>query len=453
MTVTGPITGGARGRPFSMPLTDLDAIGYTAEEFFVDGDACAYELEPGAELRVDGRWDLRAARRAPFRTRMLVVRPTVPERATGVVHVNWQNVTAGFEIGSCDNEQLLSGHTWVGVTAQLVGVEGFAGTERIALKGWDPERYGSLEHPGDDFSFDVFTQVARALDADTLGGVVPRVLVGTGGSQSAMRLRTYVNAVQPLERVFDAFMLQVDFGRGSEPDTVHVDPTTLPMGIRPTVPVQIRDDLGVPVLVFNTETEAPGLFPVRQPDTDHLRLWEVAGACHTGGVASQAAMAPMFERDGIEFAFGGSAGAPFVPQNPNVLPFTPAYRAAFAHFHRWLDDGTAPPAQPRIDVAAGEPPTVVRDGDGNALGGIRLPDFAVPTGVHQGANEGDVLASLIGYSRAFTHDELVARYGDGATYLERWNAALDDAVASGCVLAEDAPAMRAAAEEIAGERF
>ncbi len=446
MTVAGPITGGARGRPFSMPLTDLDAIGYTAEEFFVEGEACAYQPAPGTELGIDGRWDLRVARRAPVRTRMLVVRPTAPEGATGVVHVNWQNVTAGFDLGSCDNDQILSGHVWVAVTAQRVGVEGLPHTESLALRGWDPERYGTLEHPGDDFSFDVFTQAARALGPDTLGGIVPRTLVATGGSQSAMRLRTYVNGVQPLDNVFDAFMLQVDFGRGSEPDTTHIDPATLPMGIRPSVPVQVRDDLALPVMVFNTETEAPALFPVRQPDTDHLRLWEVAGACHTGGVASQAAMTPMFERDGIDFAFGGTAGEQFVPQNPNVLSFTPAYRAAFSHFHRWLDDGTVPPAQPRIEVAPGDPPTVVRDADGNARGGIRQPDFAVPTGVHQGANEGDVLASLIGYSRAFTRDELVARYGDGATYLKRWNAALDDAVASGCVLAEDAPAMREGAE-------
>jgi len=47
--VTGPITGGARGWPFSLPLADLDAVRYVAEEFFLDGTATGYEAEPGAE--------------------------------------------------------------------------------------------------------------------------------------------------------------------------------------------------------------------------------------------------------------------------------------------------------------------------------------------------------------------------------------------------------------------
>ena len=38
------------------------------------------------------------------------------------------------------------------------GAEGIVGA---GLKGIDPERYGSLQHPGDAFAFDIFTQVAR----------------------------------------------------------------------------------------------------------------------------------------------------------------------------------------------------------------------------------------------------------------------------------------------------
>src|SRR4029453_14575102 len=100
--------------------------------------------------------------------------------------------------------------------------------------------------------------------------------------------------------------------------------------------VQIRDDLGVRALIFNSETEATALYPVRQPDTDMLRLWEVAGTCHTGGATSQEALAPLFARDGIAFALGGTAGAAIAPDNPNVLSYTPAYRAAFRHFHEWV---------------------------------------------------------------------------------------------------------------------
>ena len=33
----------------------------------------------------------------------------------------------------------------------------------LGLRHAAPERYGTLEHPGDAFSFDIFTQVARAV--------------------------------------------------------------------------------------------------------------------------------------------------------------------------------------------------------------------------------------------------------------------------------------------------
>ncbi len=65
---------------------------------------------------------------------------------------------------------------WVGVSAELIGVEGGPvfvrvegpGTEVAGkgLKGIDPARDGSLTHPGDAYSFDIFTQVARGLRED-----------------------------------------------------------------------------------------------------------------------------------------------------------------------------------------------------------------------------------------------------------------------------------------------
>jgi hypothetical protein len=463
--VTGPITGGAHGWAFSTPLADLDAVGYVAEEFFLEGTATAYEAEPGVELGVDGKWAVHPGRTAAYRSRMLVVRPREGSAFNGIVHVNWQNVTAGFEIGTADSDQLLDGCAWIGVTAQRVGVEGIAGTEQLALRGWDPERYGTLEHPGDDFSFDIFTQAARAVGPATLGGMTARRLVASGGSQSAMRLRTYANAVQPLERAFDAFFLFVDFGKGSLPDTSSIDPAAIPMGILPTVDVQIRDDLGVPALVFNSETEATAVYPVRQADTDTLRLWEVAGTCHTGGISSQLAMAPLFARDGIALTLGGAAGEAFVPERPNVLSFTPSHRAAVHHFHQWIDGGPPPPQQDRIEfdpsgtseapvlLASPGTPPIRRDRYGNALGGIRLPDFAVPTGQHTGIGEGEALAALVGYSRPFSPEELAELYPNREAYLSRWHAALDHAVEAGFVLADDAPAMKAVADETAATVF
>ena len=59
---------------------------------------------------------------------------------------------------------LRDGHAWVNVSAQLVGIEGVEDAPLpLALKIANPERYGSLLHPGDSFSYDMFTQVSAAI--------------------------------------------------------------------------------------------------------------------------------------------------------------------------------------------------------------------------------------------------------------------------------------------------
>jgi hypothetical protein len=106
-----------------------------------------------------------------------------------------------------------------GVSTQLVGVEGgpiivavpgeAADLQGKGLKNLDPERYGSLEHPGDGHSFDIYTQMARAIrDAGpATGGVAPERVIAVGESQSALALTTYYNGVQPLTQAFDGFLV------------------------------------------------------------------------------------------------------------------------------------------------------------------------------------------------------------------------------------------------------
>ncbi len=57
-----------------------------------------------------------------------------------------------------------------------------------------------------------------------------------------------------------------------------------PAGLsRLRTPTPIRDDLDVPVLMVETETDLFGLLdylPARQPDSASVRLWEVAGTAH-----------------------------------------------------------------------------------------------------------------------------------------------------------------------------
>src|SRR5256885_10263476 len=206
--VSGPVTGGSRGQPFSLPDADLAARGYVAEEFFLEGVASSYAPAPGAVLGEDGRWDAVEDGSGAFRTRLLVVRPAGPARANGTAVVHWLNVTAGYEKGTADDDELLSGFVWVGVSAQQVGIEGrapdapqYAGRSLPGdpLKVWDPERYGSLVHPGDEFSYDMFSQAGAVVRSGAVtGGVAVDRVVATGPSQSGGRLTTYLNAVHPI---------------------------------------------------------------------------------------------------------------------------------------------------------------------------------------------------------------------------------------------------------------
>ena len=119
---------------------------------------------------------------------MIVRRPSDPEKFNGTVVVEWLNVTAGFDTSPDWQygriEMMRKGYAWVGVTAQSVGVQG----PLLGLKTIDPARYGSLTHPGDIYSYDIYTQAARALrtpvGANPLAGLRVKRLIADGESQS-----------------------------------------------------------------------------------------------------------------------------------------------------------------------------------------------------------------------------------------------------------------------------
>ena len=170
---------------------DLATLGYQETEFSAEGSATSYELQ--GERGADGRWDVTPGAEAPFRTRFVVRRPIDPDRFSGTVVVEWHNVSAGIDAapdwGFFHRHLAAQGHAWVGVSAQKVGIDGGGFVESIHLKLLAPERYGELEHPGDAWSFDMFTQVGALLrepvEENPLGGLVPDA--GAGGRRVAVR--------------------------------------------------------------------------------------------------------------------------------------------------------------------------------------------------------------------------------------------------------------------------
>ncbi len=400
------------------PGPDLAAVGYTETEYAVSGTAPSYTAD---ELPADGRWSLTPGAEADFVTRALVRRPADPAAFSGTLIAEWLNVSSGADAAPdwtyAAEEIVRRGHAWIGISAQYIGVEGGAAAVGDlglgALKS--NERYAALHHPGDAHAFGIFTEIVEGLDLE----VTTRLAIGE--SQSAYALTSYVNGVHRLAPTFDGFLIHSrggaamplgEPGCGVDLPAFRNDPAT-----------RIRDDLDVPVIVVQTETDLLGhlnYLPARQPDSEWLRLWEVAGTSH----------ADKFQIGEFE-DFLGCPGPVNSGQQAYVV------RAALQHLDAWARGGSAPPTAARLDVDAG---AFVTDAIGNASGGVRTPVVEAPVEVLSGlADPGaSTICRLFGSTRALGDDDLVALYPGGtADYCAAYERATDAAIAAGFMLVED----------------
>ena len=372
---------------------------------------------PGPDLPARGyaEEELRASGTAPaaYATRVVVRRPV--SGGSGTLVVEWLNVSSGQD--ACPDWTYLAeeivrrGHTWAGVSAQAVGVEG--GRARVdsglgaqGLKAADPERYGSLTHPGDEHAYEIFTQVARGLAAD-LGATC---VLAVGESQSAYALTHYVNEVHATAGVFDGFLVH---SRGN--GTLHT-----------AEPTPIRTDHAAPVMIVQAEGDLFGrlhYLPARQDDADRLRLWEIAGAAH----------ADRFQIGDLESLLG-------CPDPVNRGQQAYVVRAALRWLEGWARGGPAAPSAPRLSVVGS---SFELDAVGNVVGGVRTPAVDAPADVLSGyaAPEASPICALFGRTLPLprpvwsSHEEYLAAYAT----------ATDAAIAAGFVLPEDRDAVLAEA--------
>ena len=324
MPAVAPVTG--PGSPFlGLGAFDLKALGYVVEEYFVTGTATSYKLK--GEATADGACAAEAAGTAPYATRVVVVRPADPKAFNGTAAVEWLNVTGGLDAGPdwtySHREMLRSGYAYVGVSAQKVGVEGgqSLGGAGMPLKKQNPARYGTLVHPGDQYSFDAILLAGRR------GGVEERQGAGAAEGASARaghRRRVAVGGLhdhlhrrhrpdrQGLAR---RLLCPLPFSGGAphrRPPRCAADQARGPG----PAGVKLRPDLRVPVMTLISETDLigsnlSGFWTAEQPDTAKLRIWEMPGTAHV---------------DNYMFMIGG------------------------------FDDGHAPPSS-RSSPASGSPPT------------------------------------------------------------------------------------------------
>jgi hypothetical protein len=456
--VEGPITGG-KGSPWIQSTSfDLSEVGYSQQEYFISGTARAYKNI--GELDSDGAWTALPASRAAYKTRIVVYRPIDPQQFNGSVVIEWFNVSGGLDAAPdwtmAHTELIREGYAWVGVSAQFVGVEGgegvvsIPGLGELSLKGWDPERYESLNHPGDSFSYDIFSQVGKAIRSptgvDPLDGLRPEKLIAVGESQSAFRLMTYVNAIHPRVRIYDGFLIH---GRGSGSAPLSQDPQ--PEINTPGV-VWIRDDIRVPVLVFQTETDLIilGSLASRQPDGPLFRLWEVAGTAHSDVYGLMVGAGDLGDDPSVAEVVEESAPIPGIIECDKPINSGPQHfvlKAAVAALNRWVRDGEAAPSAPLLEVEGSLPDAeFVLDDYGNVLGGIRTPYVDVPIATLSGLGQsGESFCVLFGTTVLFDDTTLDSLYPTHAAYVSAVNEATDSAVEAGFILEPDAQLIKAAA--------
>jgi hypothetical protein len=417
--VSGPVTGGIRtGEPYGATLIAL-AEGWVEEEFFVAGSARA----PGADD-------------ADYVTRILVRRPTDPAEFNGTIVLDWVNVTIPDDTDvswpPMAHTIMERGFVYVAVSAQRLGVEG----SPLALKQWDPVRYGTLRHPGDEYSFDIFSQAAEAILAPAvLGDLRPRLerRLALGASQSAGRLKAYINDHQRDAGVLDGFMPQIS------------GPGGLDRAIAPVLWLNSQDEIS-----------SGGV----AADSELFRLWEVAGPAHTtneyhayvnatyahshsGGLAN-----PYDPEDAGAWGYRSQYGRCLTY---NYFTVAYAWSAALVALDDWVRTGQAPPPMPRAERSEG---ALQFDEHGNLRGGIRSPLLDVPIATYYAGSTAppgagpDACAQigsrmpLTGLTRVFTEEQLTELYPTSEDYLTRFEESVADAVQAGFVLPEGARELR-----------
>ena len=425
--VSGPVTGGIRtGKPYNTTEAHIPLVnGYVEEEFFFGGTASS-----GPEGST-----------AAYQSRILVRRPSDPKRFNGTVVLDWDNVTVPDDTDvnwqPMHATVMQRGFVYVAVAAQRLSVE----ASPLALKQWDPVRYGTLSHPGDDYSFDIFSQASEAvLDPKVLGplrsGLVRRLAVGA--SQSGGRLKTYINEWQERHRVFD--------------------------GIGPQIssPAGVRRDL-LPVVWLQSQSETGGT--VVEPDSGLFRLWELAGPAHAPNQYSayqnstyvyshSNGTTTTYDPDADQaWGYGSTPGTCLVR---NWFNASYGYQAFLVALDAWVRTGKAPRPMPRMTRQGDQR---VYDEHDNALGGIRNPQVDVPIagyfagGIPTGTTDECALAGgdlpLTGTTRMLDAATLERLYPEKGDYLRAFLASVDSALRQGYVLPEGAADLRARAVDAA----
>jgi hypothetical protein len=445
-TVTGPIASesfASQTKNYTFFATDfaLASRGYVEEEFFFEGKANAYDIPNGmgSTTTLPTTFPINVVTPdVPYKTRMVVRRPTDPAKFNGTVLIEWANVTDGFDgeyfWNQANNYLIREGYAYIVVSAQRNGITNTGALG--GLIGFSPTRYGSLDVTGsvatDALSYDIFSQTAKAARSvpKVLGGLPVKRAMGIGMSQSAGRLGNYANYVHQRTPIYDSILLQV----------------TSPL---------IRDDLNIPLFKVLSESEAGSVNSLNniQDDTPLRHTWYVAGTSHGDALQRMGRTSVRLRDYGVDTTHtpndnctavnpldgGGAVGNRERPRTP----YNHVLNAAVSYLQKQMTTpGTVVPSAPRFQTTgSGNTIAVARDGNGNALGAIRLAHMEVPTARAHGSECGNP-----GTWVPFDDAKLNSLYTSHADYVSKVTAAVNASINAGFVLPEDGQVTIAEAE-------
>ena len=431
-TVEGPIAETPTSHIFMRTNVPLASYGYTEEEYFISGTASTYNTTGAVNVTAtklttggpngNGTY--------PFKTRIVVRRPINPASFNGKVVVEWQNVTAGFDLepewDGNPYSQIKAGYAYVAVDAQSVGISG--------LKKYNSERYGSLEDAasGDAESYDMYAAALKAIRGDgvgpePLGNLTSAIhnVTATGASQSCSKLVIDYNKVAPLqEQIANDYLLTdcTEAIRADQPEKV----------LRVISEFENK----------NEQTEA------EYPTNPSLRHWEAADGSHVPFIV-QADWEPLIDRDEGP-SESDCAKTPIL----STVDWPYAVDAGLGELISWSEGGPPPPAAPRGEYVNSK--TLKRNSLGQGLGGLRLPEVEVPVVLDLAENSAhaapnpypfSAFCTLQGQHQPLSEETLNSMYPNYGVYVEKVEAAAQKLEAEGFLLPEGVGRIVDAAEE------
>jgi hypothetical protein len=351
-----------------------------------------------------------------------------------------------------------SGHGWAAVCSQKTVLDGF-------VKPTNEERYGSLEIWSDAppleamgiegirlprdpsamqermarmravnvLSTPILAQVGAALlGADgPFSGRGARHLILAGHSQTGGVVTEYIVNGHDAQR-----------GSGGAPVFHGFFPSGAPsvrFGPRDVPIVQVLSDGDI------ADPNRPGREgrAYRREDSDdpadRYRLYELAGLGHMGTRYPPYNDNAMWLNDPI-----GTAGAVPPGATMNSLPHSELFSMGLHHLVAWISDGVTPPRADRIE--AGADGLFAKDEQGNSKGGVRCAQMDVPR-LHYlstpgSQDDGTPAFGVVGIEEPLPPEALGRLYRDHDDYVDRFNRRVDELVAQGWLLADDADDMR-----------